>query len=82
MKYDTIEQWVVDFEKWSGLRIILNKRGTSNYDVVVLSPTNVVVGKLGVSFFGEEEGWKFGGSSTLFPDDWSTLIRADWEKQS
>jgi hypothetical protein len=74
MSFNTKEEWIQAFERWSGLTTRKAERTDRSDGVDVLSPTGIVVGQLTV-YRDSDGAWSFGGCSNVFPKDWSRLCR-------
>jgi hypothetical protein len=73
-KHETLDSLVATFEEWSGLKVAGITGIEHRRRLWVNAPSGVVLLILD-AFKVEEEGWKFGGFSSPFPNDWSTLCR-------
>ena len=73
--HQTLDSWVAAFEEWSGMKTgERQQRGGNSWEVSVATPTGKVMAKLTVSEI-KGDGWKFGGTSSVFPEEWNTLCR-------
>jgi hypothetical protein len=79
-RYDSLLTWVSAFERWSGLKIDMDKsvyKGPRGTELFVTTSTGLCITKMTV-YESSTDGWRFGAVEGMFSSTWVQLCDGDF----